>query len=89
LVETYGGGSPLACDTTAKRVALVKWLLLANTTLCDDLSKKNPRSLDILEGMLQKQAFICGDAFSMADITIVTYLAWVSSTAGSWAPRND
>lgn len=77
LGERYGAETPLAVDTTAKRVQLVKWLLLANSTLCDDLSKKNGRSLDALEVTLSTQEYLCGAEFSLADISVAVYLAWI------------
>ena len=77
LGEKFGAGTPLAVDTTAKRVNLVKWLLLANSTMCDDLFKKNGRVLDALETVLSKQEYLCGSAFTLADISVACYLAWI------------
>ena len=52
-------------------------MLFANATLCDDLAKKNPRCCDTLEALLSSQPFLCGDTFSLADVSVATYLAWM------------
>ena len=77
LGEKYGAGSPLAVDSTLKRVSLVKWLLLANSTLCEDLTKRSGRALDTLELLLAKQDYVAGPQFTLADISVAVYLAWI------------
>jgi glutathione S-transferase len=52
---------PLPASSAARRMMAAPddaWrvqLFLANTTLCDDLAKKNPRSCDVLSALLAKQ----------------------------------
>jgi len=80
LADVYG--QP---DSTAhQRAVWSQWVLFANATLGPGLfveanrEREAPRLLGALNSLLESQAFMAGDDFSVADVAVGSYLAYAT-----------
>jgi glutathione S-transferase len=79
LAEKYAQ-TPLSLETRAQ---LNKWTLFANSTLATGIfveivrEKEMPRLMVPLNEMFQKQAFIMGSEFTVADVAVGSLLSYI------------
>lgn len=77
LAEKYGQESP------EERAISAQWTLFANSTLATGVfvesvrEKEMPRLMQPLNEILERQAFIAGDRFTVADVAVGSMLSYI------------
>ncbi len=79
LAEKYGK----EFDSLEKRATIAQWVLFANSTLAsgifgaDTREKETPRLMQPLSELFQRQPFVLGDQFSVADVALGSLLSYI------------
>ncbi|MEB3174393.1 MAG: glutathione S-transferase family protein [Cyanobacteriota bacterium] len=67
----------------AQKATISQWVLFGNSTLANGLfieqfrEREMPRLLGVLNAVLEKQDYLLGDAFTVADVAVGSILAYV------------
>ena len=92
LADKYSG----EIDTPEKRSEVCQWVVWANSSLDPILFKENERGqvigtgagaenkkLRVLDDILASKPYICGEAFTVADVAIAAYLLYIPQFFGT------
>lgn len=79
LAQKYGNLS----DSLEQQAVIVQWILFANSTLATGVfmetsrERETPRLMTPLNEIFEKQPFVLGDEFSVADVAVGSILAYI------------
>ncbi|PSB19040.1 glutathione S-transferase family protein [Phormidesmis priestleyi ULC007] len=79
LAEKYGH----ELDSTEKRATIAQWVLFANSTLATGIfveanrAREMPRLMKPLNELFERQPFVLGDQFSVADVAVGSLLSYI------------